>query len=87
MPTLGPKRTSQAAYGAGQARANLLRTELNQWLLTQPYAVDVTSSLADETGYLAADCDFGDNLHLSPYGGQQLAQALFARLDQILQNE
>ena len=84
VPTLGPKRDKDAAYGGGKARVNQAREQLNKWLSQFSWAVDVTNVLSDDQGFLASQYDFGDHLHLSPAGGVAFADALIPQLDQLL---
>lgn len=85
VPTLGPKRAKDAAYGGGKTAVNEKRKALNQWLGQFPWTVDVTAALSDDQGYLAPQYDFGDHLHLSPAGGEAFAKAIEVRLATLLE--
>lgn len=82
LPTIAPLRVPKATgpLSAGERRANERRRQLNQWLIKRSYTVDTAPLLTDAQGQLAARADFGDQLHLSPAGGEILAAGLWPEI-------
>ncbi|PWG00375.1 SGNH/GDSL hydrolase family protein [Levilactobacillus bambusae] len=58
--------------------------QINQQLLADPHVQATTDFLADQTGYLDPNNDFGDQLHLNPAAGKRVAEAFLPAIEKWL---
>lgn len=70
---------------ASELQIDQLRRNLNAWLSQQSWSIDAGGAVTDQDGRRLPDVDFGDNLHLSPYGGKLMGQAIWGQLRNLLQ--
>lgn len=82
-PVRLPRKTGPLT--TDEIQIDQVRQSLNAWLRSNSWVIDACGSITDDKGNRKPAVDFGDNLHLSPYGGQLMGQAIWAQLKSALQ--
>lgn len=60
------------------------RRLINAWLRQQSWVVDGARQLRDAQDNLSTKYDFGDHLHWSPAGGQEIAKLLIPQVKRLV---